>query len=47
VIGDRDDTDGAGAAAAGMDYIGILNRKRPGASPSLRWESLVALLGGS
>ncbi|MDR3173945.1 MAG: HAD family hydrolase, partial [Treponema sp.] len=43
VIGDRDDTDGAGAAAAGMAYIGITNSKR-GASPSVRWETLTALL---
>ncbi|MDR2629721.1 MAG: HAD family hydrolase [Spirochaetaceae bacterium] len=41
VIGDRDDTDGAGAAAAGMAYIGVKNHKKQ--SPSLNWETLIAL----
>jgi FMN phosphatase YigB (HAD superfamily) len=46
VIGDRDDTDGAGAAAAGMGYIGIGNHKRRKgtAFPSLSWERCAALL---
>jgi FMN phosphatase YigB (HAD superfamily) len=44
VIGDRDDTDGAGAAAAGMGYIGVETRKKPGPSPRLSWEALCSLL---
>jgi FMN phosphatase YigB (HAD superfamily) len=43
VIGDRDDTDGAGAAAAGMAYIGIKNRKRQGFSSGLNWETFITL----
>ncbi|MDR2404388.1 MAG: HAD family hydrolase [Spirochaetaceae bacterium] len=47
VVGDRNDTDGAGAAAAGMAYIGIVNRKKPGESsgPLLCWESFITLMG--
>ncbi|GHV60716.1 hypothetical protein AGMMS49587_03000 [Spirochaetia bacterium] len=37
VVGDRDDTDGAGAAAAGMGYIRIKTGKKQ-ASPAIRWE---------
>jgi FMN phosphatase YigB (HAD superfamily) len=44
VAGDRDDTDGAGAAAAGMAYIGIVNRNKQGPSPSVSWETFGALL---
>jgi FMN phosphatase YigB (HAD superfamily) len=44
VIGDRDDTDGAGAAAAGMAYVGITNSNKRGASPSAPWETVSALL---
>jgi FMN phosphatase YigB (HAD superfamily) len=44
VIGDRDDTDGAGAAAAGMAYIGIRGRKKQGFPPGLDWEAVVTLL---
>ncbi|MFP3090159.1 HAD family hydrolase [Treponema sp. TIM-1] len=43
VIGDRDDTDGAGAAAAGMAYIGIKNRKTQGVSSRLSWEAFITL----
>jgi FMN phosphatase YigB (HAD superfamily) len=42
VIGDRCDTDGAGAAAAGMAYINIKNHTK-GVSSALSWETLVAL----
>jgi FMN phosphatase YigB (HAD superfamily) len=47
VLGDRDDTDGAGAAAAGMAYIGIVNREKPGKASglSLCWDDLLALTG--
>jgi FMN phosphatase YigB (HAD superfamily) len=42
VVGDSPDTDGAGAAAAGMAYIGI---GKPGKGEALlRWEALVSLL---
>jgi FMN phosphatase YigB (HAD superfamily) len=46
VIGDREDTDGTGAAAAGMAYIGIRNHRdqRISAFPLLRWELCVTLL---
>jgi FMN phosphatase YigB (HAD superfamily) len=44
VIGDRTDTDGAGAAAAGMAYIGIANHHSRPASPSIPWETLTARL---
>jgi FMN phosphatase YigB (HAD superfamily) len=44
VVGDRDDTDGAGAAAAGMAYIGIINHTKRGHSPSVSWETVNALL---
>jgi FMN phosphatase YigB (HAD superfamily) len=44
VIGDRDDTDGAGAAAAGMAYIGITGEGTGAAAGSgIRWEDCVAL----
>lgn len=44
VIGDRDDTDGAGAAAAGMAYIGIKKHKKQGFSAGLSWETFITLL---
>jgi FMN phosphatase YigB (HAD superfamily) len=48
VIGDRDGTDGAGAAAAGMAYIGIGNRRKQKKSPYsiMSWEACIALLRG-
>jgi FMN phosphatase YigB (HAD superfamily) len=46
VIGDRDDTDGAGAAASGMGYIGIRDPKNRKSSvyPSLSWQRCTVLL---
>jgi FMN phosphatase YigB (HAD superfamily) len=46
VIGDRDGADGAGAAAAGMAYIGIGNRKQQKKSPYsvMAWEACLAQL---
>lgn len=44
VVGDRDDTDGAGAAAAGMAYINIKSHKKQDPSLSFSWEALIALL---
>jgi FMN phosphatase YigB (HAD superfamily) len=46
LIGDRDDTDGAGAEAAGMGYIRIAKDGKKGASPypSLAWETCAALI---
>jgi FMN phosphatase YigB (HAD superfamily) len=46
VIGDRDDTDGAGARAAGMGYIhiGDPKKRKKSASPSLSWQVCTLLL---
>ncbi|GHT56146.1 hypothetical protein FACS1894109_04270 [Spirochaetia bacterium] len=46
VIGDRDDTDGAGARAAGMGFVRIKTGKKQkdGASPSLAWEDFCSAL---
>jgi FMN phosphatase YigB (HAD superfamily) len=44
VIGDRDDTDGAGAAAAGMGYIGVGTRKKRETHAVFDWETLTGLL---
>jgi FMN phosphatase YigB (HAD superfamily) len=44
VIGDRDDTDGAGARAAGMGYAGTGTPRRGQPEPPLDWETLAALL---
>jgi FMN phosphatase YigB (HAD superfamily) len=55
VLGDREDTDGQGAAAAGMGYIKIIRKRTTGKSPavspdsgnspvSLLWEELYPLL---
>jgi FMN phosphatase YigB (HAD superfamily) len=45
VAGDRADTDGAGAAAAGMAFIGIKTRKKPepSSAPFLAWETFCSL----
>jgi FMN phosphatase YigB (HAD superfamily) len=47
VVGDRDDTDGAGARAAGMRYIRITtqkNRTHPeGPGPALDWENFIRI----
>jgi FMN phosphatase YigB (HAD superfamily) len=45
VIGDKDNTDGEGAAAAGMMYIKIAALKKDGAeSHALSWEQFCALI---
>jgi HAD superfamily hydrolase (TIGR01549 family) len=45
VVGDKDKTDGAGAAAAGMLYIRIVSRKKPGdGSHVMTWEQFCALI---
>jgi FMN phosphatase YigB (HAD superfamily) len=46
VIGDRDDTDGAGALAAGMGYIGIGSpkKRKNSALPTLSWQACTVLL---
>jgi HAD superfamily hydrolase (TIGR01549 family) len=44
VIGDRDDTDGAGAAAAGMGYAGTGTPRRGQPDPPFDWKTLAALL---
>jgi HAD superfamily hydrolase (TIGR01549 family) len=43
VVGDREDTDGAGAKAAGMAYINIASKTQDPAH-SVTWEALIALL---
>lgn len=46
VVGDRDDTDGAGAAAAGMGYIKISAPQKPAKSgqASLSWDAFRSLI---
>jgi HAD superfamily hydrolase (TIGR01549 family) len=45
VVGDREDADGAGAIAAGMDFIRIkTSKKRQGNSPALEWEEFCSAL---
>jgi FMN phosphatase YigB (HAD superfamily) len=46
VIGDREDTDGAGATSAGMGYIGIRNHKKQKnyAYPLVSWDVCTLLL---
>jgi HAD superfamily hydrolase (TIGR01549 family) len=45
VVGDRDDTDGDGAHAAGMSYIRITSHKKPSRPeyPSLSWKAFFSL----
>jgi FMN phosphatase YigB (HAD superfamily) len=40
VIGDRDDTDGEAARAAGMQFVRITDRKREPTAEALRWEDV-------
>jgi FMN phosphatase YigB (HAD superfamily) len=44
VVGDRDDTDGAGAGAAGMRFALIRARPAPSGAPSLAWEEFRDML---
>jgi FMN phosphatase YigB (HAD superfamily) len=46
VIGDREDTDGGGAASAGMGYIGVRNHKKQKnyAYPLVSWDLCTLLL---
>jgi HAD superfamily hydrolase (TIGR01549 family) len=46
VVGDRDDTDGAGALAAGMPYIRITTHRKPFRPeyPSLPWKTFAAMV---
>jgi HAD superfamily hydrolase (TIGR01549 family) len=46
IVGDRDDTDGAGALAAGMPYIRIVTHRKPSRPqyPSLSWEEFAQLV---
>jgi FMN phosphatase YigB (HAD superfamily) len=44
VVGDRDDTDGAGAGAAGMRFVLIRSSPAPSGAPSLAWEEFRDML---
>jgi FMN phosphatase YigB (HAD superfamily) len=44
VVGDRDKTDGKGAAAAGMRFIKIADKKEKKRGPSLLWKEFCSLV---